>query len=117
MVNQETLTNLRVTTVNQIEELLKEHDRVATVWCTGLGKSRYLIYPLCQRLPGKKLILEPNTEIINYLVDLAIEEYNGQFITYQSLLHKNINDLVEAFSQFDYIFLDEVHRALAEKWR
>ena len=45
-----------------------------------------------------------------------IEMIDTNYITYHSLLKPDIIELIKDFEQYDYIFLDEMHRALAEKW-
>lgn len=115
MINYEGLQKHREQTKKDILKLLEINDRVACVRPTGYGKSR-LIAQLCNELSGNKLVLEPGLAIINYMEKFGIDTPNTSYITYHSLLNPKIEDLVEEFKKYDYIFLDEMHRALAEKW-
>ena len=96
-------------------KMINENDRVAVVRPTGYGKS-HLITELCNELPGKKLILEPGKEVINYMEKFGIETIDTDYDTYYSLLKPEMVELIIKFEQYDYIFLDEMHRVLAEKW-
>lgn len=115
MIDYEGLNKHRLETKEEILNMLKEHNKVAIVRPTGYGKS-HLIAELCNELPGKKLILEPGKEIINYMEKFNIEMTDTNYITYHSLLKPDMIELIKDFEQYDYIFLDEMHRALAEKW-
>ena len=115
MIDYEGLNKHRRETKEKILNILKEHNKVAVVRPTGYGKS-HLIAELCNELPGKKLILEPGKEIINYMEKFNIEMTDTNYITYHSLLKPDMIELIKDFEQYDYIFLDEMHRALAEKW-
>lgn len=115
MIDYQSLEKHRKELKEELLNLIKENSRVACVQATGMGKS-HIIAELCNELPGNKIVLEPGIEVINYMEQFNIETYNTSYITYHSLLHKDINELIESFKDFDYIFLDEMHRALAEKW-
>lgn len=115
MINYEGLQKHREQTKKDILKLLEINDRVACVRPTGYGKS-HLIAQLCNELSGNKLVLEPGLAIINYMEKFGIDTPNTSYITYHSLLNPKIEDLIEEFKKYDYIFLDEMHRALAEKW-
>ena len=115
MTNYEGLQKHREQTKKDILKLLEINDRVACVRPTGYGKS-HLIAQLCNELSGNKLVLEPGLAIINYMEKFGIDTPNTSYITYHSLLNPKIEDLIEEFKKYDYIFLDEMHRALAEKW-
>ena len=115
MIDYEGLNKHRLETKNEILKMINENDRVAVVRPTGYGKS-HLIAELCNELPGKKLILEPGKEVINYMEKFGIETIDTDYDTYYSLLKPEMVELIIKFEQYDYIFLDEMHRALAEKW-
>lgn len=115
MIDYEGLQKHRQQTKLDVLRLLETENRVAIVRPTGYGKS-HLIAQLCNELQGNKLVLEPGNEIINYMENFNIETYNTDYITYHSLLRPTIEELVKLFKKYDYIFLDEMHRALAEKW-
>ena len=115
MINKEGLNKHRDKIFNDILEMLKTNRRVGCVQPTGIGKS-YCIARLCNKLKGKKLVLEPGTEVINYMQKFNIETPGTDYITYHSLLRPSATDLANMFKEYDYIFLDEMHRALAEKW-
>ena len=115
MIDYEGLNKHRLETKNEILKMINENDRVAVVRPTGYGKS-HLITELCNELPGKKLILEPGKEVINYMEKFGIETIDTDYDTYYSLLKPEMVELIIKFEQYDYIFLDEMHRALAEKW-
>ena len=115
MIDYEGLQKHREQTKKDILKLLEINDRVACVRPTGYGKS-HLIAQLCNELSGNKLVLEPGLAIINYMEKFNIDTPNTSYITYHSLLNPKVEDLVKEFKDYDYIFLDEMHRALAEKW-
>ena len=115
MIDYEGLNKHRLETKNEILKMINENDRVAVVRPTGYGKS-HLITELCNELPGKKLILEPGKEVINYMEKFGIETIDTDYDTYYSLLKPEMVELIIKFEQYDYIFLDEMHRVLAEKW-
>lgn len=115
MIDYEGLQKHRQQTKLDVLKLLETENRVAIVRPTGYGKS-HLIAQLCNELQGNKLVLEPGNEIINYMEKFNIETYNTDYITYHSLLRPTVEELVKLFKKYDYIFLDEMHRALAEKW-
>ena len=111
MVNKEKLQRKREETKKEILEKLETCDRFAVVRPFGFGKT-YTILELCKTLDGKKIILEPNIEILKNIKENIDER--ADCITYHALLHKNFNP--EKLLQYDYIFLDEIHRTLAPKW-
>lgn len=115
MIDYDGLNKHRKETKEEILNMLKENNKIAVVRPTGYGKS-HLIAELCSELPGKKLILEPGKEVINYMEKFNIETINTNYITYHSLIRANIIELIRDFEQYNYIFLDEMHRALAEVW-
>lgn len=115
MINYEALAKHRANLKKELKDLLKSNQRVACVQPTGMGKS-HIIAELCQEFKGKKLVLEPGNSIINYMEQFDIETPNTDYITYHSLLRPDIQDIVRKFKDYDYIFLDEMHRALAETW-
>ena len=115
MIDYEGLQKHREQTKKDILKLLEINDRVACVRPTGYGKS-HLIAQLCNELSGNKLVLEPGLAIINYMKNFNIDTLGTDYITYESLLNPEVEDLIEEFNKYDYIFLDEMHRALAEKW-
>ena len=115
MINYEALAKHRADLKKELKDLLKSNQRVACVQPTGMGKS-HIIAELCQEFKGKKLVLEPGNSIINYMEQFDIETPNTDYITYYSLLRPDIQDIVRKFKDYDYIFLDEMHRALAETW-
>ena len=111
MINKEKLNKKRQETKEEILEKLKTSNKLAVVRPFGFGKT-YLILELCKELSGKKIILEPNLEIIKSIKNNVDE--STECITYHTLLHKNFN--ANELLKYDYIFLDEIHRALAPKW-
>ena len=115
MIDYKGLQKHREQTKKDILKLLEINDRVACVRPTGYGKS-HLIAQLCNELSGNKLVLEPGLAIINYMKNFNIDTLGTDYITYESLLNPEVEDLIEEFNKYDYIFLDEMHRALAEKW-
>lgn len=115
-VNYNGLDKSREQTEEELLSLLKIHQKVGVVRPTGWGKS-YLITKLCNRFSGKKLIIEPTNVLQDYIENFAQSlDDNVTIDTYQSLLHKSKKQLEDKYNNVDYIFLDEVHRAGAEKW-
>lgn len=111
MVNKDKLRKKREETRKEILQKLKTCDRFGVVRPFGFGKT-YLILDLCNKLKGKKLVLEPNLEIIkNISKNLPL---NSEAITYHTLLRKKFNP--KEILNYDYVFLDEMHRTLANKW-
>ena len=115
MIDYDGLQKHREKMKQDILDLLKTEQRVACVQPTGIGKS-HCIAQLCNELKGKKLVLEPGTAVIDYMQEFSIDTPDTTYITYHSLLRPSIEDLAKYFKEYDYIFLDEMHRALAEKW-
>ena len=115
MIDKEGLQKHRDKIFNDILEMLETNQRVGCVQPTGIGKS-YCIARLCNKLKGKKLVLEPGNEVINYMQKFNIETPDTNYITYYSLLKPSATDLANMFKEYNYIFLDEMHRALADKW-
>lgn len=111
MINKEKLNKKREETKQEILEKLKISNKFAVVRPFGFGKT-FLILELCKELSGKKIILEPNLEIIKSIKNNVDE--NTECITYNTLLHKDFNP--NELLKYDYIFLDEIHRTLAPKW-
>ena len=112
MIDKEALYKAREDTKNEILEKLKTCDRFGVVRPQGFGKT-YIITELCKELPGKKLIIEPTNGINEYIKKLDLSKETS-VITYQRLLHKDFNH--KSLLDYDYIFLDEMHRSLAIKW-
>ena len=111
MVDKEKLQRKREETKKEILEKLETCDRFAVVRPFGFGKT-YTILELCKTLKGKKIIIEPSLEILKNIKNNINEDTDC--ITYNTLLHKDFNS--EKLLQYDYIFLDEIHRTLATKW-
>lgn len=111
MVDKEKLQRKREETKKEILEKLETCDRFAVVRPFGFGKT-YTILELCKTLKGKKIIIEPSLEILKNIKNNINEDTDC--ITYNTLLHKDFNS--EKLLQYDYIFLDEIHRTLAPKW-
>ena len=117
MFNLNKLNLDRIKVENEVKELLKEHQRVAVVRPCSWGKS-YLIMKLCDFYKGKKLILEPTNILKKYLKQSG-KNFNTDIIinTYQSLLHKSVDEIKEIYKDLQFIFLDEMHRCGAKKWK
>jgi len=111
MVDKEKLQRKREETKKEILEKLKTCDRFAVVRPFGFGKT-YTILELCKTLEGRKIIIEPSLEILKNIKNNINEDTDC--ITYNTLLHKDFNS--EKLLQYNYIFLDEIHRTLAPKW-
>lgn len=112
MIDKEALYKAREDTKNEILEKLKTCDRFGVVRPQGFGKT-YIITELCKELPGKKLIIEPTEGINEYIEQFGLDK-SVDCIIYHSLLHNDFNP--KELLQYDYIFLDEMHRALAPNW-
>lgn len=112
MINKEALYKAREDTKNEILEKLKTCDRFGVVRPQGFGKT-YIITELCKELSGKKLIIEPTEGINEYIEQFGLTK-STDCIIYHNLLHKDFNP--KELLQYDYIFLDEMHRALAPNW-
>lgn len=107
----------REQTISQLKEMLLQHNHVACVRPTGYGKT-FIISRLCRDFVGRKLIIEPQTSIIEYMNYFFTVEEGLSIDTYQKLLTiDNVKDVKEYFGDsLDYIFLDEAHRVGAERW-
>ena len=112
MINKVLLQKHRNKTKQEILNKLKTCDRFGVVRPVGYGKS-YIMTQLCNELPGKKLIFEPRDEIINYINKFGNTK-DTDTLTYHNLLSKKFDH--SSLLNYDYIFLDEMHRALAKKW-
>ncbi len=112
MFDKSLLSIERIKTKDLILEKLKTCDKFGVVRPVGFGKS-HIIMELCNKLPGKKLIIEPRDNIVEYIKEFG--NYNNtDFIIYSNLLKQNFNH--ESLLDYDYIFLDEMHRSVTEKW-
>lgn len=111
MIDKNKLQRKREETKKEILKKIKTSNRFAVVRPFGFGKT-FLILELCKELKGRKIILEPNLEIIKNIKNSIPD--NTECITYHSLLHKDFN--YKEILKYDYIFLDEMHRTLARKW-
>lgn len=117
--NNRPIEKHRRKTIDAIKDFLKENDRVAVVRPTGYGKS-LIAAELCYHFEGDKLILVPQNTIKDY-----IERYfqgNGNKLFIESYQKFTFTDTVEDIKSYfgdahiQYIFLDEAHRAGAERW-
>ncbi len=112
MFDKSLLSIERIKTKNLILEKLKTCDKFGVVRPVGFGKS-HIIMELCDELLGKKLIIEPRDNIVEYIKEFG--NYNNtDFIIYSNLLKQNFNH--KSLLDYDYIFLDEMHRSVTEKW-
>ena len=112
MFDKSLLSIERIKTKNLILEKLKTCDKFSVVRPVGFGKY-HIIMELCNELPGKKLIIEPRDNIIEYIKEFG--NYNNtDFIIYNNLLKQKFNH--KSLLDYDYIFLDEMHRSVTEKW-
>lgn len=104
-------------TVEDLKNLLAVHNRVACIRPTGYGKTR-IISILSDFYEGKKLIIEPQTSIIDYMNNFFSGSDDVRMETYQKLItFNNIIDIRLTYgTHVQYIFLDEAHRVGAEKW-
>ena len=94
--------------------LFETEQRVAAVQPTGTGKS-YLIMQLIEDNADKRFaVCSPSTYIFEQMKSLADENRisldNTDFLTYTKLSQ------TEAFSEYNYIVLDEFHRCGADEW-
>lgn len=112
MINKKALYKAREDTKKEILEKLEVCDRFGVVRPVGFGKS-HIIMELCNILPGRKLIIEPRNDIIDYIKKFG-EYKNTDFMIYHNLLIKDFNH--ESLLNYDYIFLDEMHRAATKTW-
>lgn len=113
-VNEEKLLKYRQNMKNKLEEMLKEHNRVAMQEPTGIGKS-YMMINMCKEKEGNKIIFEP-TRVLADKFETEIQGTNTKTMIYQNLLCLSNIDLENMFKGVDYLFLDEVHRIGAEQW-
>lgn len=63
-IDEAGLQKHREQTVEEILELLKEHDRVACVRFTGYGKSYYVVPELIRKLNAKCLIVVDRKSVV-----------------------------------------------------
>lgn len=112
MIDKKALYKAREDTKKEILEKLKVCDRFGVVRPVGFGKS-HIIMELCNILPGRKLIIEPRNDIIDYIKKFG-EYKDTDFMIYHNLLIKDFNH--ESLLNYDYIFLDEMHRAATKTW-
>ena len=112
MFDKSLLYEERIKTKDLILEKLKTCDKFGVVRPVGFGKS-HIIMELCNELPGKKLIIEPRDNIIEYIKEFGNYD-NTDFIIYSNLLKQKFNH--KSLLNYDYIFLDEMHRSVTEKW-
>lgn len=112
MINKKALYKAREDTKKEILEKLEVCDRFGVVRPVGFGKS-HIIMELCNILHGRKLVIEPRNDIIDYIKKFG-EYKNTDFMIYHNLLIKDFNH--ESLLNYDYIFLDEMHRAATKTW-
>ena len=103
----------RETYANMVR-LFQTEQRMAAVQPTGTGKS-YLIMQLIEDNVDKRFaVCSPSTYIFEQMKSLAegnnISLEKNDFLTYTKLTQ------TEAFSEYDYLILDEMHRCGASCW-
>ena len=94
--------------------LFRTEQRVAVVQPTGTGKS-YLIMQLIEDNADKRFVVcSPSTYIFEQMKSLkdenSISLENTDFLTYTKLAQ------TDAFSEYNYIVLDEFNRCGADEW-
>ena len=98
------------------ENVLMEWERTqrtCVVHATGTGKSLIVAKNILENPDSKHLFLAPSVFIFKELKKhLNKPIKNVTFITYQYLLGADVS----LIKDFDYIYLDEFHRAGAEEW-
>lgn len=107
------------TAYDKVEAMLAEDGKAAVIHPTGTGKS-FIAFALVEAHPDKKFLWLAPSEYIYSLQTRKLAEKQGirfdniEFHTYVWLM-RNI-DAVLAGSSYDYIILDEFHRAGAQEW-
>lgn len=101
----------------EARELLKFSNRLTIPNATGTGKSYITTQFLFDYIDKKKLILAPNTEILEEIKKISPwSKNNSVFMTYSKLNSMNSRGRLEGL-KFDLIVIDELHRAGALKWK
>lgn len=90
----------------KITQAFSVTNRAAIVHATGTGKS-YIIARVTEDY-SRCLIIAPNIFVLNETRKICREDV--EFATYASMMHQ------QSFNKYDFICLDEFHRAGAEKW-
>ena len=108
-----TLEEHRKQTVNELEQLLKNNDKVCCVRPTGYGKTHYIAREIIREYKSKCLILIPNVALkASYRGMIS----DSQVITYQNLLYRNEEEMNNLVCGIDIIICDECHHLMAKKW-
>lgn len=105
-------------TFENICELFKNYNRVAVEQATGTGKSYVTVKSIAHFSTKKTLYLTSGRKIIDEFkasTDLStvVDMDKIDFMTYQGLLNTDIDMLK---NKYDFIILDEYHRAGAKEW-
>ena len=93
--------------------VFENENRTAIVHATGTGKSLIIAKFIIDNPKAKCLFISPNNFIYQE-IKKHIKGFskNVDFTTYHYFLFNSVN----SFVNYDYIFLDEFHRAGAEEW-
>lgn len=116
-IDEAGLQKHREQTVEEILELLKEHDRVACVRFTGYGKSYYVVPELIRKLNAKCLIVVPSTPLVQQYKDNFKNTDSVKVVTYQSIKNILVAEKIEKYQGFEYVICDECHHLGNNKWR
>lgn len=100
---------------NKLKESLVENQRACVVQPTGTGKS-FIIAKFLSDNPDKKFLCITSSSYIIEQFDSNFKKIfrNYEFIAYSTLISKRFHEFLE--NTYDFIILDEFHRAGAEEW-
>ena len=130
-----TLREYQQRAVNNANKKFEKKQFASVILPTGAGKSFVAMAELLAHKNEQMLYLAPSDEILNQIKKYIIKYIHGtkgtigkseneiikevfpnlKLATYQSLLHKNKEELES--SKYDFVILDELHRTGAEKWQ
>ena len=130
-----TLREYQQRAVNNANKKFEKKQFASVILPTGAGKSFVAMTELLAHKNEQMLYLAPSDEILNQIKKYIIKYIHGtkgtigkseneiikevfpnlKLATYQSLLHKNKEELES--SKYDFVILDELHRTGAEKWQ
>ena len=102
---------------NSVCRMLEKKGKAAVIHPTGTGKS-YIAFQLCIMNPQKSILwISPNEYIYKNQIkslrdNFGVKLDNVNFCTYTWL----VNHELDMLDMFEYLILDEFHRAGAEKW-
>lgn len=114
----EILKEHNIATYHKLEEMIMYNQKVALVQATGTGKSFIAMQLMHDYFEHKsKLVLAPQSAILDNFAAYKENNFsNIDYLTYQALLSKSDDELIDMARDYGLIVMDELHRTGASEW-